>query len=125
MKKTAVLPGDYTPYAGWSGVQGYHPGLDDPTRLPLPYYKETQRYDQPPKWVGKTTAGLIGGALLLGLLGKGMGWRASRRLAQRTKDVAALEERARQAQRVINQAQKVGSATFLQKLGSIARGTVD
>jgi hypothetical protein len=101
MKKTAVLPGDYAQYAGY-GQQGYHPGLDDPTQLPTQYYSEPKRYDQPPKWVGKTTAGLVGGALLLGLLGKGMGWRAARQSARRAKDVAALERRAQKAQSMLD-----------------------
>lgn len=84
MKKTAVLPSDYAQYAGF-GQQGYNPGLDDPTRLPSQYYTEPKRYDEPPKWVGKTTAALIGLGLL-GLLGKGVGkglrWGAARRAAR-------------------------------------------
>jgi hypothetical protein len=100
MKKTAVLPGDYQQYAGF-GLHGYHPGLDDPTQLPTQYYAEPKRYDQPPKWVGKTTAGLIGGALLLSLLGRGMGWRHAKKLTQRAKEVAELERRAAQAQRAL------------------------
>lgn len=101
MKKTAVLPGDYAQYAGF-GHQGYHPGLDDPTQLPSQYYSAPKRYDQPPKWVGKTTAGLLGGALLLGLLTKGIGWRAGRHAARRAREVAALERRAVSAQRVLD-----------------------